>query len=54
MYPTFNPKFASDDEMREVLAKGKKIVTRDKNIEITAYLYNELLYMQDIKKINQE
>lgn len=53
MYEEFSQTVVSDKEMKEVMEKGKRVVTRDSHIEVTSYLYNGRVYVYDVKEIEK-
>ncbi len=43
----------SDEEMKEVMEKGKRVTVCDRQLEVVAYLYNNRVYIYDIKESNR-
>ncbi len=41
----------SDEEMKIIKSKGKKIIVEDQHIKLIGYLYNEKVYIDDIEEI---
>lgn len=52
MYEMFGDKHtASEDEMIAVRKHGRRMQVRDNDVEITAYLFNERVYIDDVKHL---
>ena len=41
----------SDEEMKEVMANGERITVKDNDLEITAYIYKDRIYVHDVKHV---
>lgn len=41
----------SDEKMQEVIANGTRVKVRNKETEVTAYIYDNTIYIADVEKI---
>lgn len=41
-----------DDDMEHIKKHGEKIIVVDNQIELTCYLYNDRLYIDDAKRVH--
>lgn len=48
MYPTNEQELCSDDEMNEAIKKGKKVIIKDNHVVVTAYIFNNKIYIYDM------
>lgn len=53
MHPIFDNDPISDDEMLKVKKHGNRVCVRDNEHEVTAYLYLDRVYIDDVKKVDK-
>lgn len=51
IYPVLYPEEISENELKEIMKNGKKVVSTSNEMQVTNYFYNGKIYVTDIKEI---